>query len=390
MHIGIASPILTSSLLPYLPLGTVPEPEGMGGTAVNHLILGLLHAGHSVSVYTLHEGLERTKTFEGRKLKIYFGCYRKSGKKRMMNFFSTESLQIKKFIEEDSPEIVHAHWSYEFAIGALLSSIPHLITLRDAPWRILYLKREFYRVIRLIMHQWVMRKGKNFVVNSPYLNEKLGCEFPVIPNSLPDHIFSAKSKKYPTGIFQIVTVLSGWSRIKNPDGAITAFRLLREKYGKKVLLHLIGNDLGENDVNPQRLLKQGDAEGIVFHGPVPHTALIQEFSKYDLLLHPSREESFGNTLLEAMANGIPVVAGENVGAIPWVIDDGRYGLLADVEQPTKLADACSFLIDDANRYELLSKKALAYVRDKFGNEYVTKQYVELYRKTLEDEGITHL
>lgn len=53
--------------------------------------------------------------------------------------------------------------------------------------------------------------------------------------------------------------------------------------------------------------------GVVFHSTMLHRELIRRLYALDLLLHPSREESFGVAIAEAMALGLPLVA--SAGAI---------------------------------------------------------------------------
>jgi glycosyltransferase involved in cell wall biosynthesis len=64
----------------------------------------------------------------------------------------------------------------------------------------------------------------------------------------------------------------------------------------------------------------------------------------DILVHPSRWESFGITLIEAMSLGLPVVASD-VAAIPELIHDGKNGLLVPPGDVDRLASAIRSLID---------------------------------------------
>ena len=54
-------------------------------------------------------------------------------------------------IDPRDPDIVHAHWTYEFALGAIESRVPTVVTAHDAPLSILRLNPTPYRLARTVM-----------------------------------------------------------------------------------------------------------------------------------------------------------------------------------------------------------------------------------------------
>lgn len=125
-----------------------------------------------------------------------------------------------------------------------------MITLYDLPWEILKLKKDIYRLIRLLMNYWVMQKGKYFICNSPYTAKKLSRfyskDYSIIPNSILLDWIINQPKKFPSENIKIVSLLSGWSKLKNPETALKAFSVIRKNYGNKVEYHLFGQDYEEN------------------------------------------------------------------------------------------------------------------------------------------------
>ena len=79
--------------------------------------------------------------------------------------------------------------------------------------------------------------------------------------------------------------------------------------------------------------------------PKPHHLLSSYYRAADVVIVPSRSESFGLVALEAAACGIPVVASA-VGGLLNVVHDGVTGLLVEGRQPERFARALSQLIDD--------------------------------------------
>jgi L-malate glycosyltransferase len=391
MKIGIAGPISVNSLRKYLNPDENQQVLGAGAPAVNNLIDGLLRNGHQISVYTLDNRVSAPLVLKGDNLTIFFDQYRPKGRYRMMDMFGKEAALVEKMIREDQPEIVNAHWTYEYALGAINSGFPHLLTFRDNALEILKLQRDFYRLIRFFLDYRVRRKGRFFNVNSIYLQEKLSGfkkDLPVVPNSINEDSLAEKGKIHPAGVFRIVSIANNWSKLKNVSTALKAFKVLRAKYGEQVEYHLIGGDYGPGKQAEAWALEHDLAEGVRFRGVVVHSALLEMLGTYDILLHPSLEESFGNTLVEAMACGLPVIGGKNSGAVPWVLDFGKRGLLVDVTSEQAIAEALERLVLEGDLYNSLSADGIVYVRDAFGSRQIAHRYEELYLQVLNKTNAT--
>lgn len=389
MRIGIAAPVEINSLKEYLE--TTSEFElslGLGGTAVNLIILGLLGQGHSVVVFTLDPKIKKKLVLRGSNLKIIIGHFRANSKLKWFDFCQHEFKQIRHFIEEEKRnlDIVNAHWSYEFAIGTILAKVPHLITFRDHARTVLKMKNYHpYRFFRLLMDAWVRKNGENFSFNSDYLARSIvlknNSQKPVIPNPYPSEKIKSY-RKYPSKeIIDIAFIANSWDYLKNPDNAIQAFILIKDQYPDK-RLHMYGRGYEGNTDEAKKYSALVTNNSIIFHGYYPYNLLMRELDHVDILIHTSREESFGNNLIEAMANGIPVIGGKGSGAVPWVLDNGKAGILVDVENITEISNALKKLITDKDLYENLSKSGVENIKRRFTVDMVTSQYLELYNRII--------
>jgi glycosyltransferase involved in cell wall biosynthesis len=127
-------------------------------------------------------------------------------------------------------------------------------------------------------------------------------------------------------------------------------------------------------------------EGIDFVGRVNHETLLRRLAgEIDVLVHPSLEESFGNTLVEAMALGIAAIAGRDSGAVPWVLDDGQAGLLVDVRSPQAIAEAMVLLLEDTDYRQSISKAGQTRARSEFSPGRIAACYERVYEKLLSGE-----
>jgi D-inositol-3-phosphate glycosyltransferase len=84
---------------------------------------------------------------------------------------------------------------------------------------------------------------------------------------------------------------------------------------------------------------------VVFHGTVSQDELPYYYSAAQVLVVPSRYESFGMVALEAMACGTPVIASD-VGGLSSLVRDGRTGFLVPDGDPRALADRLLPLLRD--------------------------------------------
>ncbi|HMQ94645.1 MAG TPA: glycosyltransferase family 4 protein [Amaricoccus sp.] len=93
------------------------------------------------------------------------------------------------------------------------------------------------------------------------------------------------------------------------------------------------------------IARHGLRDRVQFLGNVSHQELLSVYHAADLVVNPSLSESFGISVVEGMACGIPVV-GTHVGGMCETIVSGTTGLLVEPEAPRQLAAALTAIIDD--------------------------------------------
>jgi len=104
----------------------------------------------------------------------------------------------------------------------------------------------------------------------------------------------------------------------------------------------------------------GIADRVVFAGALPHDEVRAAYAGADALVLPSRSESYGMVVTEALAHGLPVVA-SSVGGVPEALghgDDGSVpGLLVRPDDPAALAGALRRWLEDPRRRQRLRRSA---------------------------------
>ena len=117
-------------------------------------------------------------------------------------------------------------------------------------------------------------------------------------------------------------------------------------------------------------------------GAVPYRDLPGKYAEASVLVNPSLSESFGMTVVEGMASGLPVIA-TRVGGQQELVDDGITGLLIESEDPAQLADAIRLVRRDPERARLMGEKARKQAKI-FDWERVTGEALDLYSKLAQE------
>jgi glycosyltransferase involved in cell wall biosynthesis len=105
------------------------------------------------------------------------------------------------------------------------------------------------------------------------------------------------------------------------------------------------------------------------------------YSAADVFVIPSLQESFGQTVTEAMACGTPVV-GFDVGGIPDMVRPGVTGELVPVGDDAALAEAIRQLLADPDRARRLGEGGRRVAVEEYGLPLQASRYLELYRTVL--------
>ncbi|WP_449539513.1 glycosyltransferase family 4 protein [Ferdinandcohnia sp. Marseille-Q9671] len=101
----------------------------------------------------------------------------------------------------------------------------------------------------------------------------------------------------------------------------------------------------------------------------------------------TKGESFGNTFIESMACGVPVVA-PGISSIPEIVEDGKTGLLYMEENAREAAKKIYQIVDSPEYYQTLSQNARQRVESTFSISTCAESYVRLLQELTGGDGHT--
>jgi len=175
-----------------------------------------------------------------------------------------------------------------------------------------------------------------------------------------------------------VLVYSGWLvEGKGLDTLLEAFKLVASENRETYLLLLGKGPLGDRLKDKAGSL--GISDNVCFKGNVPN---VHEYlNSADIFVFPSFREGMPNSLLEAMACGLPVIASK-IGGVVDVVEDGKSGILFEPGDVSGLASAMVRLLNDNELRLKLGAEARKRIVDSFSIDRIADEYIRLYERLL--------
>jgi teichuronic acid biosynthesis glycosyltransferase TuaC len=284
-------------------------------------------------------------------------------------------------------ELIHAHYTYPDGwVAARLGRalrLPVVITEQNPwkPWMDDYpaVRRQATWAARQcdfhIAISEVVRKEITYFVDQP-------SKLRVIPDGIDASVFTLPRGPRRSQRKHILFV--GIIRpVKGMDILLRALRLLTDRGHDEKLL-LIGESFypayrKEYERLQRMAIDLGLGERVEFMGAKPLDELVRQMQQSKVLVLPSRKESLGMVLVEALACGTPVVATRCGG--PEDIVNDRVGVLVRPEDPEALAQGIEHVLEHGNDYDPVLLRE--YAVENFSWNRIALQYVELYREAIE-------
>ena len=135
----------------------------------------------------------------------------------------------------------------------------------------------------------------------------------------------------------------------------------------------------------------GIARDVHFLGFLSQSKLRELYASSHVFLHPSEispnqdQEGVPNSVLEAMATGLPIVATRH-GGIPEAVDHGRTGFLVSEEDHIALAQAMQLIADSPILLKEMGARAHIAVKERFDQETQIEQLESFYEEAITMNG----
>ena len=108
--------------------------------------------------------------------------------------------------------------------------------------------------------------------------------------------------------------------------------------------------------------------------------IVDVYNAVDVFVLPSLSENLPNTIMEAMACGVPCI-GFRIGGIPEEIDHKKNGYVAEYRNADDLARGINWILSEAD-YKALSENAIHKVAQNYSQQSVAMKYLDVYHQAM--------
>lgn len=178
----------------------------------------------------------------------------------------------------------------------------------------------------------------------------------------------------------VISIIGRMTIGKGHEEFLQAAKQLNEKFLDDVYYLIVGTaSHGEESYEEKirSLAAQLDIQNLKFTGYIIDVK--QVLAVTDILAFPSHNESFGVTIIEAMAARIPVAASGNAGVLD-IVTNNINGLLFEPKNADELAASLTRLIEDKELRKRLGLAGRKTVEERFDINIITKQLLEYYQQ----------
>lgn len=281
---------------------------------------------------------------------------------RMIDSIYRIVMELLRIHEQDTLDIVHAHYATINGIAAQLFKI-----VTNVPYVVSCFGRDVFngaendvRYLNMVKNCLIKADyivcSNNTVQNRIYELSGTVSNIGVLQMPVDTKIFSAKSIKENTNTFNLINIASNFSPEKGLEVTLNAFARIVTELNINATLTFVGKDEHPKQKNLLYLKKLIDdleiSEYVRFTGQVPHRLIPELIRNADILIDSRLVGNFSSVILEALSMNCMVIASNADGNKEFIVD-GENGYLYQKGNSNSLFEKLkSVLTNERKRIEL--------------------------------------
>jgi len=294
--------------------------------------------------------------------------------------------QIRQVILRLRPDLIHVHGTEEgYGLAALDVGLPTIISIQGIMQLCARVSPSIVFRLQAPVEVRVLRTAKYFGTRTEWATNFIrGLNSNAMIYDLPEAVDRVFFKEHAGQSTQNILMVGSVVQRKGIEEAIDAMRVIIAKYPLAKLLVV-----GEGRADYVKALKQraiggGIASNVEWLGFKTAEEIMALHAISAVLIHPSHIDNSPNSVAEAMASGLPVIA-SNVGGIPSMIEDGVTGLLVEPRNHLQLAEAVISLLHNKAQRVRLAQRAKEVAWERHLPSKVAQKTLGVYEDILSKE-----
>jgi glycogen(starch) synthase len=304
----------------------------------------------------------------------------------------TREHEVKPF------NLLHAQYGYPTGYAALAASkilnVPNVVSIQggDGHWVGVGCCETHRDAMRIVLENAneILIGSRSFAAEVEENHRVNVSEFTIVPGAIDTNRFAPREgwragklidKNNPQILYH--------GRVDRRKGALDlleAFAALLPEL--KIKPQLIYSGIGPDfEAVEARIKELNLSERVKMLGYVEYENVPDVYKKADVFASPTYAEGFSNTILEAMASGLPVVSTNAVGVIDC-LRDGENGLLVEIGNISQLKNSLRRILEDESLRESLAASALEECRRVYSWEKIGRQIIKIYERVREESPRT--
>ena len=296
-------------------------------------------------------------------------------------------------------DLVHAQYGYPCGLAALEVSrrlgIPNVVSIQggDGHWVGTCCETHKRAMLAVLGH------AGSLIIGSLSFAEEVRDHhgtpldrFVIVPGATDTERFHPCPDR-DIGVLSEEPVLLYHGRVDRRKGAMELIDAFHQLHTTGRKLRLIISGIGPDvEAVRSRVAELNLGDRVEMTGHADYFAAAEVYRRGDIFVSPTYSEGFSNTILEAMASGLPIVSTNAVGVVDC-LTDGSNALLVEPRDVDGLAQAIARMIDNGSLRRHLAHQSLEEVRSLYSWHAIGRRIQQIYRDlqgTRPDTGWTNL
>lgn len=308
--------------------------------------------------------------------------------------FETDIRRIVETVEREHKlkpfDLLHAQYGYPTGFAALEASkilnVPNVVSIQggDGHWVGVGCCRTHRDAMRIVLENAneILIGSRSFAAEVEENHRVDVSRFIIVPGAVDINRFTPRTN-WRAGEFinENEPVILYHGRVDRRKGALDLLEayalLLKEIDAKPTLVYSgIGPDF---EAVRTRIEALNLNDKIQMLGCIEYEKVPEIYRIADVFASPTYAEGFSNTILEAMAAGLPIVSTESVGVVDCLRDEDN-GLLVEIGDVNGLKNSLRRVIEDKNLRAKIAGNALDECRKTYSWKKIGRQILDVYRR----------